>query len=42
MPGVGVLYFGLGFLMVSFAATVYNINQVSFRQRCVPTGSSAV
>jgi predicted MFS family arabinose efflux permease len=36
MPGAGLLYFGFGFLMVSFAATVYNVNQVSFRQRLCP------
>jgi MFS family permease len=36
MPGVGLLYFGFGFLIVSFSATVYNVNQVSFRQRLCP------
>ena len=36
MPGAGPLYFGFGFLMVSFSATVYNVNQVSFRQRLCP------
>jgi MFS family permease len=36
MPGAGLLYFGVGFLMVSFSATVYNVNQVSFRQRLCP------
>jgi len=36
MPGAGLLYFGFGFLMVSFSATVYNVNQVSFRQRLCP------
>jgi MFS family permease len=36
MPGAGLLYFGFGFLMVSFSAPVYNVNQVSFRQRLCP------
>ena len=36
MPGSGLLYFGFGSLMVSFSATVYNVNQVSFRQRLCP------
>ena len=36
MPGAGLLYFGAGLLMVSFSATVYNVNQVSFRQRLCP------
>jgi len=36
MPGAGLLYFGVGILMVSFSATVYNVNQVSFRQRLCP------
>jgi MFS family permease len=36
MPGAGLLYFGFGLLMVSFSATVYNVNQVSFRQRLCP------
>ena len=36
MSGAGLLYFGFGFLMVSFSATVYNVNQVSFRQRLCP------
>lgn len=36
MTGAGLLYFGVGLLMVSFSATVYNVNQVSFRQRLCP------
>ncbi len=36
MPGAGLFYFGFGLLMVSFSATVYNVNQVSFRQRLCP------
>jgi MFS family permease len=36
MPGAGLLYFGFGFFLVSFSATVYNVNQVSFRQRLCP------
>jgi hypothetical protein len=36
MPGPGLLYFGFGMFLVSFAATVYNVNQVSFRQRLCP------
>jgi MFS family permease len=36
MPGLGLLYFGFGMFLVSFAATVYNVNQVSFRQRLCP------
>ena len=35
-PGAGLLFFGLGMLMVSFSAVVYNVNQVSFRQRLCP------
>ncbi len=35
-PGAGLLYFGFGMFLVSFAATVYNVNQVSFRQRLCP------
>ena len=34
--GAGLLYFGFGLFLVSFAATVYNVNQVSFRQRLCP------
>ena len=36
MPGAGLLYFGVGLMLVSFSATVYNVNQVSFRQRLCP------
>jgi MFS family permease len=36
MPGAGLLFFGAGMLAVSFAAVVYNVNQVSFRQRLCP------
>ena len=35
-PGVGVLFFGAGLFLSSFAVVVYNINQVSFRQRLCP------
>src|SRR6185437_254632 len=34
-PGAGLL-FGLGMLVVSFFVVVYNVNQVSFRQRLCP------
>ena len=36
MSGAGLLYFGFGMLLVGFSATVYNVNQVSFRQRLCP------
>ena len=36
MPGGGLLFFGAGMFCVSFSAVVYNINQVSFRQRLCP------
>jgi len=36
MPGAGLLFFGAGMFCVSFSAVVYNINQVSFRQRLCP------
>jgi MFS family permease len=35
-PKAGLVFFGIGMLFVSFGATVYNINQVSFRQRLCP------
>ena len=35
-PKAGLLFFGIGMLFVSFGAVVYNINQVSFRQRLCP------
>ena len=35
-PKAGLLLFGIGMLFVGFGATVYNINQVSFRQRLCP------
>ena len=35
-PGVGLLLFGAGFFLSSFAVVVYNINQVSFRQGLCP------
>jgi MFS family permease len=35
-PKAGLVLFGIGMLFVSFGATVYNINQVSFRQRLCP------
>ncbi|MGA3149393.1 MAG: MFS transporter [Acidimicrobiales bacterium] len=37
-PGAGVLFFGAGLFLSSFAVVVYNINQVSFRQRLCPDG----
>jgi hypothetical protein len=33
---VGILFFGAGLFLSSFAVVVYNINQVSFRQRLCP------
>ena len=36
MPGAGLLLFGAGMLIDSFAVVVYNVNQVSFRQRLCP------
>ena len=35
-PGPRVLFFGAGLVVSSFAAVVYNINQVSFRQDLCP------
>jgi predicted MFS family arabinose efflux permease len=35
-PGIGVLFFAVGLFLSSFAVVVYNINQVSFRQRLCP------
>ncbi len=35
-PGLRVLFFGFGLMMGGFAAVVYNINQVSFRQHLCP------
>ena len=35
-PKAGLFLFGIGMLFVSFGAIVYNINQVSFRQRLCP------
>jgi MFS family permease len=35
-PGIRVLFFGFGLMMGGFAAVVYNINQVSFRQHLCP------
>jgi MFS family permease len=34
--GAGLTLFGLGFFLSSFGALVYNVNQVSFRQRLCP------
>ena len=34
--GAGLLFFGAGLFLNSFAAVVYNVNQVSFRQRLCP------
>ena len=36
MPGAALLWFGAGMFIVSFSAVVYNVNQVSFRQRLCP------
>ena len=36
MPGAGLLFFGFGMFLVGFSAVVYNVNQVSFRQRLCP------
>lgn len=36
MPGPGLVLFGIGLFFVSFSAVVYNVNQVSFRQRLCP------
>jgi MFS family permease len=36
MAGAGLLYFGAGMFIVSLSAVVYNVNQVSFRQRLCP------
>jgi hypothetical protein len=35
-PGLGLLLFAAGFFAVAFGAVLYNINQVSFRQRLCP------
>jgi MFS family permease len=36
MPGAGLLFFGFGLLIVGFSVVIYNVNQVSFRQRFCP------
>lgn len=36
MPAAGLLLFGTGLFVVSFFVVVYNVNQVSFRQRLCP------
>jgi MFS family permease len=36
MPGPLLVLFGAGLFFVSFSAVVYNVNQVSFRQRLCP------
>lgn len=36
LPGAGLVLFGLGLLIVGFFVVVYNVNQVSFRQRLCP------
>jgi MFS family permease len=36
MPGPALILFGAGLFFVSFSAVVYNVNQVSFRQRLCP------
>jgi predicted MFS family arabinose efflux permease len=35
-PGVGVLFFGVGYAGSAFGTSLYNINQLSFRQRLCP------
>jgi MFS family permease len=35
-PGVGVLFFGIGYAGSALGTSVYNINQLSFRQRLCP------
>ncbi len=35
-PGPGLVLFGIGFMITSFFVVVYNVNQVSFRQRLCP------
>jgi MFS family permease len=35
-PGAGVLFFAAGYFVAAFGTVVYNINQVSFRQRVCP------
>ncbi len=35
-PGVGVLFFGAGYAGSAFGTAIYNINQLSFRQRLCP------
>jgi MFS family permease len=37
-PGVGVLFFAGGYAGSAFGTSVYNINQLSFRQRLCPPG----
>ncbi len=36
MPGAGLLFFGFGLMIVGFSVVIYNVNQVSFRQRFCP------
>jgi MFS family permease len=36
MPGLGLLFFAAGMFVVGFAVVIYNVNQVSFRQRLCP------
>ena len=36
MPGIGLLFFAFGMFVVGFAVVIYNVNQVSFRQRLCP------
>ncbi|MFZ0666897.1 MAG: MFS transporter [Acidimicrobiales bacterium] len=35
-PGAGVLFFAAGYFVAAFGTVVYNINQVTFRQRLCP------
>lgn len=35
-PGAGLLLFGGGYFITAFGAVLYNVNQVSFRQRLCP------
>jgi predicted MFS family arabinose efflux permease len=36
MPGAGLLFFAAGMFFISLSSVVYNVNQVSFRQRLCP------
>ena len=34
--GAGLLFFGVGYMLIGFGVVLYNVNQVSFRQRLCP------